>query len=190
MADPWVPGLLEHPSWDLLQQDSAKETSTILKTMGSQGAFIQYGVCRIRSLNWPVTHSARDLDRTRKKVMQEEERHNLSDISMDVCTHSTLRPPEVVYCPRYYAAGTAWYVVIKTDPPLVDPKVEMQLVQNEGEGAILEATIPVTDSQLAYLRWIGTYARIRVILHLLVTLNIWQANLERKGETLPPWLHN
>ena len=35
-----------------------------------------------------------------------------------------------------------------TDPPLVDPKVEMQLGQCEVEDATPEATIPMTDNQL------------------------------------------
>ena len=40
-------------------------SANLLTTMGNQGASIQHGATRIKSLNWPVTCSVRNLDRTR-----------------------------------------------------------------------------------------------------------------------------
>ena len=42
---------------------------------------------------------------------------------------------------------TEWYVRMSTNPPLVEPKVEMLLELCEEEGATLEATLPVIDNQ-------------------------------------------
>ena len=64
--------------------------------------------------------------------------------------HSTPRPPEVVDSPRCNMADAAWYVRMPRDAPLVEPEVEMQLVQHEEENATLEATISVTDNWLPH----------------------------------------
>ena len=62
-------------------------------------------------------------------------------------------------------------------PPLEGPKGEKLPEPPEGEGT--------TPEGASTLRWVGIYAGIRVIPCLLVRLSIWQASLERKGDTVP-----
>ena len=63
--------------------------------------------------------------------MQEVERHNFPDLSMDGSIHSPTRPQEVGDFPGCNNGGIEWYVRIPKDPPLVDLKVEMLLGQCE-----------------------------------------------------------
>ena len=77
-----------------------------------------------------------------------------------------------------------WYIRMPTDKPPVDPKVEKQPELCEEEGTTLKPPLPVRDSQLSTLRWVGMYAGIRVIPFLLATFKMWQASLEERD--VPP----
>ena len=59
-------------------------------------------------------------------------------------------PPEVVEFPKYYNADIEWCGRMPTDPPLVDPRVEMLLGQCEDEYATPEETNHVTDNWLPH----------------------------------------
>ena len=117
--------------------------------------------------------------------MQEEETNNLPDTFKDGWRHSTPWSPEVVEFPRCNNAGIEWYGRIPTDPPMVDPKGEKLLGQCEEEDSTQKQPIPghIIGSTLG---WIGMYAGIRVIPCLSVRLNIQEASLERKGDTVLP----
>ena len=115
-----------------------------------------------------MTCSTRNLDRTRGSYVRIHPR-------MVECT--TPRPLEAVGLPKCNNADTVWYVRMPTDQLLVDPKVENLLGQCM-EDTTLEATVPMTDNQLPHC------TGVRVILWFSVRLNIRQASLERKGDTV------
>ena len=74
------------------------------------------------------------------EVMQEQETHNPPDISNSHWKNSTPRLPEVSYSPKCSNTKVDWYVGMATNPPPVDPKVEMPFELCGGEDAILEQT--------------------------------------------------
>ena len=67
--------------------------------------------------------------------------------------HSTPRLPEVVDFPRCNNADIDWYVSMPANPPPGDPKVETLPKLYKEEGATLELTSPMLDSQLPH--WDG-----------------------------------
>ena len=58
--------------------------------------------------------------------------------------------PKVVDFPTGNSADIDWYVRMPTDPPPVDPWDETLPVLCEEEGAIVEPTFPMIDSQIPY----------------------------------------
>ena len=60
-----------------------------------------------------------------RKLMQEEEIHNLPDMYKDGWKCLTPRFPDVMDFPRCNNADNDWYMRMPTDPPPVDPKVYM-----------------------------------------------------------------
>ena len=74
--------------------------------------------------------------------------------------------PGVGDIPRCTRADIDWYVRMPKDPPLVDPKDEMQLELCKEAGSNLKAMFP--EGELAStLSWVCMYTVIRVILCLL-----------------------
>ena len=69
--------------------------------------------------------------------MQEEETHNLPEMSKDGLRHSTPRPPEVVEIPRCNNVGIMWNEKMPAGPPLEGPKGEKLPEPPEGEDATL-----------------------------------------------------
>ena len=98
--------------------------------------------------------------------------------------HSTLRIPDVVDFPRCNIADIICYMRKPTDPPLVDPKVEILPQLCEEENATLELTFPMTVS--FYTEMGSMYARIRVIPCMAVKFKMQNARMDRKGDAVPP----
>ena len=95
-------------------------SANMLRTVGSQGASIQNSATRIKSLSWPLTCSARNLDKTRGTNAGGG---NISYLKCPGMVESIQpRSPEVVEFPRCNNAGITWYWRMPADPPLVDPK--------------------------------------------------------------------
>ena len=88
ITDPRAPGLLKHPWWDLSWRDTTEEHLPACWELWS----------------WPLTCTARNLDRTRG-TEPEEETHNLPENSKDGWRHSTPRPPQAVEFPKWNNAG-------------------------------------------------------------------------------------
>ena len=73
-------------------------SSNMLRTVWSQGPSIQHSATRIRSQNWLVTCSTRNLDNTGGKMLQEKI-HNSPETSTDGWMHSTPKLLEVTVFP-------------------------------------------------------------------------------------------
>ena len=81
--------------------------------------------------------------------MYEDQIHNSPDMFRDGWNHQS-QSYQSVKIPRCSNADVDWYVRMPTDPPLFDPKVEMLPELFEREGATLEPTFPMIDSQLVH----------------------------------------
>ena len=84
-----------------------------------------------------------------KELIQEEETHTLPECPRMV---ESILPQgsQRVDFPRCNNDEIDWYMKMQTDPPQVDPKVETLSELCEEEGATLEPTFPMTDSQLPH----------------------------------------
>ena len=102
-------------------------SANMLRSQGSQGTSIQHCTSRFKSLSWPLTCSARNLDRTKGTNAGRGNTYKLPETPKDGWRHSTPRPPEVVEFPWCNNADTEWYGRIPADPPLVDPKAKSSL---------------------------------------------------------------
>ena len=119
--------------WDLLWLDSAKEcfpTCWELWKAKEPSSNMVPLESKVWIFLWHVLlKTCTELE----ELMQEVERYNLSDMSKDRWIHSTPGLPEVADFPRCNNAEIEWYGRMPTDPPLVNPKVEMLLQQCERE---------------------------------------------------------
>ena len=106
-----------------------------MRTVGSQGASFQQGATTIRSLNWPVTWSARNLDTTRG--INVGEICNSCDVSKESWKHSISRFPEEADSPRYNNADIYWYMGMPTHLPPAEDKVETLFALFKEEDSIL-----------------------------------------------------
>ena len=79
---------LEHVAYQNIHNETvydgivSRNVCQHVENCGKPKASIHHGAIKIKSLGLPATCSARNLDRTRE-LMQEEETHNVSDMSKD-----------------------------------------------------------------------------------------------------------
>ena len=137
MADPWAHGLLKHlwgdPSWWDISEECLQTCWELEKAKEPPSNMVPLE-SKVLTDMW---HVLPDTWTEAEELMWGEERHNLPDTSKDGWMHSTSRPQDVVHFPWCNTADTTWYMRLPTDPPLVEPKVEMQLGQCEEEDATL-----------------------------------------------------
>ena len=87
------------------------------------------------------------------EAIQKEEVHNSPDMPRDDWICLIPRLPELVGLPRFQRTDIDWYMRMPTDPPLVNPKVEMLLELCDEEDATLKLTFLFIVSQLPH--WDG-----------------------------------
>ena len=162
----------------------------MLRTVGSQTASIHQGAIRIWSLNWSVTCSARKLDRSRGTKAW---KGNIWLTWYFEGWFKTFKPEAYEDSTMHSNADINKHLRIPTNPPLVDPYVEMsfklcksnetnwnQFKLCEEEDIILEPMSPHSRKPASRLKWGGIYAGMRVALYLLERQYKQQVSLERK----------
>ena len=155
MADPSAPGLPKHPWQDLLWWDSTKECLPTCCELGSQGTSIQHGATRIKSLSWPLTSSARNLDRSRGTNAGGG---NITDLKCPRMVEGIWpRGPQRKWC--------------------FNGVIMLALSSLGGCNASRSTYGRPQRQRAAWATWGRTCLSVR--------LNIWQASLERKGDTVP-----
>ena len=141
-----------------------------VENCGSQGASIQQVTTRIISLNWPVTCSAGNWDRTNVGWGN----MNSFYMSMNNGKHLTLRLLDLDDSPKCNNADIDWYMRMATNPPPVDPKLKHCLWYDSG--------INLPHKMISFHIELDMYICLnKSYTCLLARFSMQQASLERKG---------
>ena len=97
-----------------------------------------------------MTYSNTNVDGIRRTKAGAGKNNNSPDMSKGGWKCSNPRFQKVANFMRCNNADIDWYERMPTDPPLVNPKVEMPLVLCEEEDVILESTSQTINSQLPH----------------------------------------
>ena len=161
--------------------------ANMLRTVESQGTSIQQGATRIRSLNWPVTHSTKNSDCNRGS---KDGKGNIThpDKPRGGQKHSIPRPPEV----GLSKMQLYWHWLVCEDAnrsTFCWPHRWNAAWAMQGSWCHLGNNQPWGRQSVSTFWWVHMYAGIWVIPCLPARFKMCHATLERKREAVLPLLH-